>query len=179
MNYLLISTAVAAIVFCLAFFLRSKREALEENQGQGIGTSDGGLDDLWREHAASSALSGIFSSEDQQFILAQASEQLTALFRRERKRLALRWIERQKFASAAVMRRHREETRSAADLRPSSELLLFFRYGKLRLMFEVLAVSVWLVGPEGLRGLAARAHVVLRGIENIRALGGSKRSVSV
>ena len=176
MDYLLISTAVAGIVFCLAFFLRSKREALEENQG--IGTSDGGLDDLWREHAAS-ALSGIFSSEDRQFILAQASVQLTALFRRERKRLALRWIERQKFASAAVMRRHREETRSAADLRPSSELLLFFRYGKLRLMFEVLAVSVWLVGPEGLRGLAARAHAVLRGIENIRALGGSKRSVSV
>jgi hypothetical protein len=177
MDYLLISTAVAGIVFFLAFFLRSKREAREENQV--IGPGEGGLDDLWREQAASSALLGIFSSEDQQFIVTQASAQLTALFRRERKRLALRWIERQKCASADVMRRHREETRSAADLRPSSELSLFFRYGKLRFLFEVLAVSVWLVGPEGLRGLAERSNAVLRGIENVRALGGSKRSVSV
>jgi len=176
MDYLLISTAVAGIVFFLAFFLRSKREAREENQV--TGTNNDGLEDLWREHAPSSALLGIFSSEDQQFILAEASEQLTALFRRERRRLALRWIERQKSDSAAVMRRHREETRSAADLRPSSELALFFRYGKLRFMFEVLAVSVWLLGPVGLRGLAERANAVLRGIENVRALGGSKRSVS-
>lgn len=177
MDYLLISTAVAGIVFFLAFFLRSKREAREENQG--TGTSDSGLDDFCREHEVSSALLGIFSSDDQQFILAEASQQLTALFRRERKRLALRWIERQKCASAGIMRRHREETRSAADLKPSSELALFFRYGKLRFMFEVLAVSVWLVGPEGLRGLAERSNAVLQGIQNVRALGRSKRSVSV
>jgi len=37
---------------------------------------------------------------------------------------------------------------------------------------------VWLVGPEGLRGLAEKADAVLHGIENVKALGGSNRSIS-
>jgi hypothetical protein len=176
MDYLLISTAVAGIVFLVAFFLRSTREACEENGG--IGVSEGGLDDYRSERATSSALKGIFSSEDQQFISEEASVELASLFRRERRRLAMRWIERQKRESAGIMRRHREASGRAADLKPSSEATLFLRYGKLRLMFEVLAVSVWLVGPEGLRGLAERADAVLRGIENVRALGGSNRGIS-
>ncbi len=176
MDYLLIATAVAGIVFFVAFFLRSTREAYEENGG--IGASEGGLDDFRSERVTSSALKGIFSSEDQQFIAEQASVQVASLFRRERRRLALRWIERQKRESAGIMRRHREASGRAADLKPSREVTLFLRYGKLRLMFEVLAVSVRLVGPEGLRGLAERADAVLRGIENVRALGGSNRSIS-
>jgi hypothetical protein len=177
MDYVLISMAVAGIVFFVAFFLRSTREAREESGG--IGASESGLDDFWSERVTSSALKGIFSGEDQQFISEEASLQLAALFRRERRRLALRWIERQKRESAGIMRRHREASGRAADLKPSSEASLFFRYAKLRLMFEVLAVSVWLVGPGGLRGLAERADAVLRGIEKVKALGGSNRSISV
>jgi hypothetical protein len=175
MDYLLISTAVAGMVFFVALFLHSRREARDENQE--IRTSDVGLDGLWSGSAASSALPGIFSNQDQQFVLGEGSEQVAALFRRERRRLALRWIERQKRESAGIMRRHREASRSAADLKPASEVSLFLRYGKLRLMLEVLAVSVWLVGPVGLHGMAERTDAVLRGIGNVKAL--NNRSIPV
>ena len=103
---------------------------------------------------------------------------MRSLFHRERRRLALRWIERQKYQSSSIMRRHREASGRAADLQPASEATLFLRYCQLKLLLEALAVSVWLVGPEGLRGLAERADAVLRGIENVKALGGSNRSIS-
>ena len=174
MDYLLISTAIAGIVFFVAFFLRSTREAYEENRE--IGPSEG--HDFGNERVTSSVLKVIFSSEDRQFISRESNEQISSLFRRERRRMALRWIARQKRESATIMRRHREASGRAADLQPSREATLFLRYAKLRLMFEVLAVSVRLAGPEGLRGLAERADAVLRGIENVKALGGSNRSIS-
>jgi len=174
MDYLLISTAIAGIVFFVAFLLRSTGESYEENRE--IAGSEGG--DFGNEHVTSSAVKEIFSSEDQEFISEESSEQISSLFRRERRRLALRWIERQKRESATIMHRHRRASGRAADLKPSREATLFLRYAELRLMFEVLAVLVWLAGPEGLRGLAERADAVLRGIENVKALGGSNRSIS-
>jgi hypothetical protein len=176
MDYLLLSTAVAGTVLLVAFFLRSTRDACEDSRE--IGTGEGGGGDFWNGRVTSAALKGIFSGEDRQFISQEGDKQITSLFRRERKRLALRWIERQRYQSASIMRRHREASGRAADLRPSSEATLFLRYCQLNLLFEILAVSVWLVGPEGLHGLAESADAVLRGIENVKALGGSKRSIS-
>jgi hypothetical protein len=176
MDYILISTAVAGMVFFVALFLHSRREARDENQE--IRTGEVLVDGFWSERAASPGVPGIFSNEDRKFVLGEGSEQVATLFRRERRRLALRWIERQKRESAGIMRRHREASRSAADLKPASEVALFVRYGKLRLMLEVLAVSVWLVGPEGLHGMAERADAVLRGIGNVKALGANNRSIS-
>ena len=176
MDYLLVSTAVAGTVLIAVFFLRSTRDAYEENRE--LGTSDGGGADFSSARVGSAALKGIFSSEDRQFISEESDKQVSSLFHRERRRLALRWIERQNYQSSLIMRRHREASGRAADLQPASEAALFLRYCQLKLLLEVLAVSVWLGGPEGLRGLAERADAVLRGIENVKALGGSNRSIS-
>jgi len=177
MEYVLVLTALGGIALFLVFFLRSTREAREEYQGAGMGS---GVDDCWSDEGrgSSAAVLGVFSSEDQQFVAEEGDQQVTALFRRERRRLAQRWIERQKCEAAGIMRRHREASRSAADLKPSSEVTLFLRYGKVRVMFEFLALSVWLVGPEGLRGLAESANTVFRGIQSAKALSGDKRGVS-
>lgn len=178
MEYVLISTAVGGVVLFVLFFLRSAREAREEFQGAAMGN---GTNDFWSDKGAgaSAAVLGMFSSEDQQFIAGEDDRQVAALFRRERRRLALRWIERQKCEAAVIMRRHREASRSAADLKPSSEVALFLRYGQVRLMFEFLAFSVWLGGPEGLRGLAQSANTVFSGIENAKTLRGDKQSASL
>jgi len=172
MEYILISTAVAGIVLFVAFFLHSAREAREEYPGTGVTRFEPG--DFWSDagRSASAALSGIFSSEDEQFIASEAGKQVNALFRRERKRLALRWIERQKREAAGIMSRHRDASRRAADLLPSNEVKLFVRYARLRLTFEFLAVSVWLVGPQRLRGLAEDANAVFHGMQNAKTLGG-------
>ena len=169
MEYLLISTAVAGIALFVAFFLHSTRQAREEYQASGGAKSE--LGDFWRD-AGRTAVSGIFSSDDEQFISGEADVKLRALFRRERKRLALRWIERQKHEAAGIMSRHRDASRQAADLLPANELRLLLRYARLRLTFEFLAVSVWLVGPQRLRGLAEEANAVFHGMQNVKALGG-------
>jgi hypothetical protein len=172
MEYILISTAVAGIALFVAFFLHSTREAREEYQGTGGAKPE--LDDFWSDsmRSASSAVAGIFSSEDEQFIISEADEQVSALFRRERKRLALRWIERQKREAAGIMGRHRDASRRAADLQPASEVKLFLRYVRLKVTFEFLAVSVWLIGPQRLRGLAEEANAVFHGMQNPKTLGG-------
>jgi hypothetical protein len=168
MHHLLVSMAAAGMVLFVVFFFRSTRDADEETLSADF--SDGRL--------LSEALKGIFSGDDRQFIREEGDKQVSSLFRRERRRLALRWIERQNYQSTLIMRRHREASGRAADLQPAKEATLFLRYFELKLMFEVLAVLVWMVGPEGLRGLAERADKVLRGIEDVKALGGSNRSIS-
>jgi len=172
MEYLLVSTAVAGTVLFVAFFLRSAREARELCQGSGGAEPETG--EFWSDRArsAAAAVSGIFSSEDERFVSNEAGKQVSGLFRRERKKLALRWIERQKREAAAVMSRHREEARLATDLQPANELKLFFRYVRLRLTFGFLAVSVWLVGPQRLRGLAEKANAVFHGMRNVKTLRG-------
>jgi hypothetical protein len=171
MEYLLISMAVASIVLFVAFFLHSTREAREEYRGSG-GTKFEPAD-FGSDAGPSAAISGIFSSEDEQFISSEADEQVNALFRRERKRLALRWIERQKHEAAGIMSRHRDASRQAADLLPANEVKLFLRYARLKVTFEFLAVSVWLVGPQRLRGLAEDANTVFHGMQNLKTLGGN------
>lgn len=171
MEYVLISTAVASIVLFLVFFLYSSREAREEYSANGASRCEPG--DFCSE-AGRSALAGIFSSEDQQFIAGEADQQLCALFRRQRKRLALRWIERQKREATAIIRRHRDASRGAADLQPANEVRLFLRYARLRLTLEFLAVSVWLVGPQRLRGLAEEANAGFHGMANVSTSGGDR-----
>jgi hypothetical protein len=172
MEYLLISMAVAGIILFVAFFLHSTREARDEYQGTGGTKYDPG--DFWSDagRSASAAVSGIFSSDDEQFISSEADNQVNALFRRERKRLALRWIERQKHEAAGIMNRHRDASRQVADLQPAKEAKLFLRYARLQLTFALLAVSVWLFGPERLRGLAEEANAVFHGMQNVKTLGG-------
>jgi len=172
MEYLLVSTAVAAIILFVAFFLRSTREAREEYRASEAKPEPGDFfSDAGRSFSA--AVSGIFSSEDERFISGEASQQVNALFRRERKRLALRWIERQKYEATSIMSRHRDQSRRAADLLPANEVRLFLRYARLRLTFAFLAVSVWLVGPQRLRGLAEEANAVFHAMQNVKTLGGN------
>lgn len=173
MEYILIFTAVGGIALFVAFFLHSTREAREEYQGTAASKLE--PSDFWNDAgpSASTAVSGVFSNEDEQFIASEANERVNALFRRERKRLALRWIERQKHEASRIMSRHRDASRRAADLLPANEAKLFLRYARLKVTFEFLAVSVWLVGPQRLRGLAEEASAVFDRMQNVKVLGGN------
>jgi len=117
---------------------------------------------------SSEAARQIFSVQDEQFVSAERDQGLLQLFRHERKRLALRWIARQKFAAAAIMRDHWRVSRTATDLQPAAELRLLVRYAQLKLTCEFLLVVVWLFGPQGWRGLAEQAEAACHGV---RVLG--------
>ena len=171
MEYILISAAIAGILLFAAFFLHSTREAREEYQETSAAAKPE-TGDFWSDgkRSAPAVVSGIFSNEDEQFIVSEGDEQVNDLFRRERKRLALRWIDRQKQEASGAMIRHRNASGRAADLLPANEVKLFLRYARLKVTFEFLAVSVWLVGPQRLRGLAEETNAVFHGMQNVKSL---------
>jgi len=175
MAYLLISIAVLSMVLLFVFFRRSAREAREEYRLTAANGADCDLTEV-----SFSTVPGIFSQDDEQFVAEQADQHLIMVFRRERKRLALRWVERRKLEAAAIMRKHRKMVRATADLQPRNEAVLLLRYLRLRLLCECLTLSVWLLGQEGLRGLAEYADAVFHRVHSLNALAEqSGRKIAV
>jgi hypothetical protein len=165
MAYLLISIAMLSMVLLFVFFRRSVREAREEYRMTATNRTDPDLGEL-----GFSVVPGIFSRDDEAFVAEQVDQHLMVVFRRERKRLALRWVERRKLEARAIMSDHRRLASASADLRPSNEAILLLRYGRVRLLCECLSLAVWLVGPEGLRGLAEHANAVFHRVHGLNAL---------
>jgi hypothetical protein len=100
----------------------------------------------------------IFGPRDQEYVSALRCSGLEELFRRERKEVAIFWIQ-QTFASIRrIMKSHVQATRSAADLRISTEINLFGRYVELFLLCSLLLAFVKMVGPSPLGQFAAEAE---------------------
>jgi hypothetical protein len=165
MEYILIGTAVAGVSLFVVFFLRAVEEARQEDS---LAARSGAGPEIEEGLGTTPELvSSIFSREDEEFIRSERDPLLAKLFRKERKRLALRWVERRKVDAAAIMRRHRQAARSAADLQPSAEVALMLRHAKLRLTCQLLSISVWMIGPQGLQGLTGRANAILQSVQNL------------
>jgi hypothetical protein len=178
MEYVLIATVILSAVLFVAFFRRSTQDAREEAQAACRVGSD--YSDSWEAGGAASyeVLQRIFSQDDENFVVGESDPGTMGVFRRERKRLALRWIERRKLEASAAMRNHRQAARGAIDLRPSEEMMLLLRHAKLSLMCEVLAVTVWLAGPQSLHGLAERADEISRKAQRLRQAMRSRKDAS-
>ena len=178
MEYVLIAAAIVGAVLFVAFFRRSTQDAREEARAACMVGSE--YSDSWEDGSAASylVLQRIFSQDDENFVVGESDPGTTGVFRRERKSLALRWIERRKLEASAAMRNHRQAARGAADLRPSEEMMLLLRHAKLSLMCELLAVTVWLAGPQSLHGLAQRADEISRGAQRLRQAMRSRGDAS-
>jgi hypothetical protein len=106
----------------------------------------------------------IFSREDLNFVSATNSPQLEKLFRRERKAVALLWVQQTRAMIQAIMREHALLSRSASDLRFSAEFRLVLQYAQLMLICGILFLVMQLAGPLWLRGLAVYADTLSRHI---------------
>ena len=178
MEYELIAAAIVSAALFVAFFKRSTQGAREEVQAAYRDGYECG--DSWDDGSAASseAVPRIFGQDDEKFVTGEADPRTVVVFRRERKKLALRWIERRKLEAASAMRNHRKAARGAVDLQPSEEMRLLLRYAKLRLMCEILAVTVWLAGPQSLDGFAQRADNIFRGAQRLRQATRSRGDAS-
>lgn len=167
-EYALIAAVAMSVVLFVALFRRATQDAREEAQAGCRGLNDS--DEWWGfgSDVSREVLRQIFSQDDEYFLNEEAGPGTKIVFRRERKRLALRWIERRKLEAAAVMRSHRQAARVAEDLQPSEEMKLLLRHVKLKVMCEALAVVVWLAGPQSLHGLAQRADEISHGAQRLR-----------
>ena len=99
----------------------------------------------------------IFSSADWEFVSRTKSRELQELFRKERKQVALLWIQQTSGAIQRIMREHTQAARGNDDLEFATEMKLVLRYAQLMLICGILFVAIRSAGPLWLRGLALYA----------------------
>lgn len=164
MAYLSILMAVLLFSVLLVAIVRARQEgaagAVDYDE---IPVPDGGADDA----LAAQMLARVFSAGDEAFVAGEASAGLERLLRRERKRLALRWVGRKDAEARWIMGQHARLARSARDLEPAGELRLALRYLELRSLCALLFLLISAFGPAGLHGLAAETNAVLSGIRTL------------
>jgi hypothetical protein len=104
----------------------------------------------------------IFESSDWQFVSNTKSPQLQRLFRRERKLVALLWVQQTSSGIARIMREHKEASRESRDLNFATETKLVFLYAELKLICGLLSLAIRSAGPLRVRGLAVYADSLSR-----------------
>jgi hypothetical protein len=103
-------------------------------------------------------VSRIFEGEDLKFVSRFESPQLQKFFRRERNAVALLWVQQTTAAIRRIMQLHLETSRRSRDLHFGTEAKIFAQYAQLRFLCGVLFISIGLVGPQKLRGVALYAQ---------------------
>ena len=98
----------------------------------------------------------LFGSDDWNFVRAQGSEQLSRLFLRERRELALSWMRGVRERASGLMNSHRLAARASSYLKPLDELRVAVYYLLFELLCRSFALAVWLRGPVALAGLIER-----------------------
>jgi hypothetical protein len=102
----------------------------------------------------------IFSHDDQEFVVATKSSHLEKLFKRERKAVALVWVQQTSAAIRRIMREHVIAARQSKDLELTTEVRLLALYVRLMFVCWVLFAVIYSTGPVWLRGLAVYADVL-------------------
>jgi hypothetical protein len=169
-EYLLISTSLMAAVVLVVFLIR--RGPADRVSSTELLTLEAGLVEMLPDRDSAELLRRLFSSEDDQFIAGCSDRGLARLFRKERTRLALHWIARNKLWAATIMRRHREASRAATDIQVAAELRLFLSYLRLVCTCDLLSLFVWTFGPERFRELAGQTNAIHQGMRVLRDLEG-------
>jgi hypothetical protein len=124
----------------------SHQEALRAHESEGL------------EACPQEFVSRIFEDADLKFISQFESPQLQGYFRRERNAVALLWVQQTSAAIRGIMRPHLETSRRSKDLHVATEAKIFAQYAQLRFLCGILFVSIGLVGPQKLRGVALYAQ---------------------
>lgn len=101
-------------------------------------------------------LERIFGHEDWDFIRSSSSEQVQRLFLRERKVIALAWINELGRQARAGMDFHVASVRASEELEPVVEIRMAVSYYACLAKCRVIAAIVWLVGPMAVRGMVGQ-----------------------
>lgn len=106
----------------------------------------------------------IFSYEDEKFVLDTKSRPLERFFRKERKAVALLWVQQTSAAIQRVMRDHLQASRENEDLEFRTEMKVVLQYAELMVLCGLLSVAIQSAGPLWLRGLALHADTLCQRI---------------
>jgi hypothetical protein len=173
-DYILISTASLLFLVLLAWAVRSVQNPPELAYARLVRQAEDPTLGVSDEPQPAWTLHRIFAPDDARFIAQCHDENLLRLFRRDRKRIALRWIGWKQVQAAAILREHLKSSRRLQDVQILGELDVLFRYLQLRLLCTVLAYAVFLFGPQNLYAVAGRVNEACRGFLNFIEIARSR-----
>jgi hypothetical protein len=102
-------------------------------------------------------VSKIFSSDDSSFVSRLDSAYLQKLFQRERRAVALCWVQQTAATARGIVRGHLEASRRQKDLVVLTEMGILLRYLQIQSLCFVMSLSIRLAGPQRVRALALYA----------------------
>jgi hypothetical protein len=157
---------VAAILLLLALLAMIARSFQTDSDLNFAGQPQEAFSQDDRNDAVNEALNleiflRAFGDDDQRFVETLDDSRVQELLAYERKRIAFRWIGRKKAEARSIMQAHLRHAREAEDLSVSAEIRLAFQYVELLALFELLAISVLIFGPAGLRKRALWTNAIL------------------
>jgi hypothetical protein len=117
-------------------------------------------DEAGLDSCPSEFVTRIFAPDDWEFVRGTKSTELQRLFRRERKVVALVWVQQTSTAIRRIMREHTEITRQSQDLHFATETKLVLLYAELMFICGMLFVAIQSAGPQRVRGLAVYADTL-------------------
>jgi len=132
------------LAILLYWFLRGK-----ESDGCRVDFSQvqAALNHLQSGISSSDLIERIANEQDMIFIRSEGNPDLTSLFDRERRTLAMLWLRRTNEHVKLLMNFHVKSARLSVTLGPAIELKLAFQFLVFALIFRGLLVIVWLRGP--------------------------------
>jgi len=174
MIYLSILAAIVLFLVLTVAIARSLHTEPELNISvlPDAGGPAGGVDEAG--NALSFAiLSRVFGDDDRRFIAGLGDKRVEQLLLFERKRIALRWLRRKSAEARSIMRGHAQRAREARDLSVSCEARLALQFVELLVLCEMLALIIFLFGPQGFERFATQTNAVLSDMKRFADIAGS------
>lgn len=120
----------------------------------------------------------LFQLRDLEYVQQRCSGEVLALFRSERKRLALLWLKEIRLQAGDVFRAHTEQARTNARLESSTELRIALRYWSLLGTCVFATAIIYLFGPFKAHSFARHAGRLSHGLNETLTVTSTAISVS-
>jgi len=154
---LILFLGLGAVFLVLLYFFARRKDPKPEGGAQAL---------LQAHHAISSLRTGllpmdlvdrVFAQDDLNFVISKSGKQVRELFRRERKRMALLWVDQVRRHVSSLREFHSGQSRLYARLNLRTELGLALQFSSLLVLCRVLQAIFYVQGPYSARHVVGPA----------------------
>lgn len=143
----LILFLLVGALLLLSVLLFARRSSGAEGAGEILVEAQQALKTLQRGLLSAAIVSRIFGADDLEYVRRNAPQNIQELFARERRRIALDWLQHVRLQVFRLQRFHRETARFYSELNMRTELELALNFLALALACRALQMALFLRGP--------------------------------
>jgi len=138
--------AIGVLLFASLFFL-ARRNPRSEGSSSALIEARQALVALQAGLLPVELVKRIFAKEDWEYVRAEAPATVRDMFKQERKKVALLWVEQVRTQIHSLRRFHRGAARSYAKLNPKTEMELALSFAGLLMACRALQTAIYVAGP--------------------------------